>query len=66
VRFNIYMQKGAFKNNFPMFPNYYKYQLSERSARILRRTISLGVTLFFNHDILCVATHGLLKHGDSI
>nr|YP_009542096.1 cytochrome c biogenesis protein [Froesiochloa boutelouoides]AYR07100.1 cytochrome c biogenesis protein [Froesiochloa boutelouoides] len=51
----FYAKKSALKNTpFPLFPNYYKYQLIERLDSWSYRVISLGFTLLTT-GILCGA-----------
>nr|YP_009073309.1 cytochrome c heme attachment protein [Isachne distichophylla]AIQ79836.1 cytochrome c heme attachment protein [Isachne distichophylla] len=51
----FYAKRSAFKNtSFPAFPNYYKYQLTERLDSWSYRVISLGFTLL-TIGILCGA-----------
>nr|YP_009135075.1 cytochrome c biogenesis protein [Diandrolyra sp. Clark 1301]AIM53166.1 cytochrome c biogenesis protein [Diandrolyra sp. Clark 1301] len=51
----FYAKKSALKNtSFPSFPNYYKYQLTERLDSWSYRVISLGFTLL-TIGILCGA-----------
>nr|AZB83599.1 cytochrome c heme attachment protein [Schizachyrium lomaense] len=51
----LYAKRSAFKNtSFPVFPNYYKYQLTERLDSWSYRVISLGFTLL-TVGILCGA-----------
>ena len=51
----LYAKRSALKNtSFPVFPNYYKYQLTERLDSWSYRVISLGFTLL-TVGILCGA-----------
>ena len=51
----LYTKRSALKNtSFPVFPNYYKYQLTERLDSWSYRVISLGFTLL-TIGILCGA-----------
>nr|YP_002364547.1 cytochrome c heme attachment protein [Lolium arundinaceum]ACJ70804.1 cytochrome c heme attachment protein [Lolium arundinaceum] len=53
--FIFYAKRSALKNtSFPVFPNYYKYQLTERLDSWSYRVISLGFTLL-TVGILCGA-----------
>nr|YP_009157173.1 cytochrome c heme attachment protein [Oryzopsis asperifolia]AJV90080.1 cytochrome c heme attachment protein [Oryzopsis asperifolia] len=52
---NLYAKRSALKStSFPSFPNYYKYQLTERLDSWSYRVISLGFTLL-TIGILCGA-----------
>nr|YP_010370503.1 cytochrome c heme attachment protein [Stipa breviflora]YP_010371025.1 cytochrome c heme attachment protein [Stipa przewalskyi]YP_010451699.1 cytochrome c heme attachment protein [Stipa bungeana]UOW78938.1 cytochrome c heme attachment protein [Stipa breviflora]UOW79895.1 cytochrome c heme attachment protein [Stipa przewalskyi]UTV01758.1 cytochrome c heme attachment protein [Stipa bungeana]WDQ42113.1 cytochrome c heme attachment protein [Stipa breviflora]WDQ43558.1 cytochrome c heme attachm len=52
---NFYVKRSALKStSFPSFPNYYKYQLTERLDSWSYRVISLGFTLL-TIGILCGA-----------